>query len=175
MNSLDILVLVSVGVSILVGVYRGAVREILHLAGWILAFLLSYWFAGDLAPVFAEWMSEPAFRAALAWLAIFLGVLVACSLIASLLTELVSKFGLDGLNRAAGGAIGFARAALFLLLFALLAGMTKIPQSTWWKNAATTPTLERIAMHLKSFLPESVAARIRYRDADPRLIPAKSV
>jgi membrane protein required for colicin V production len=173
MNSFDALVLGLLGASILVGVLRGAVREILYIAGWVLAFFLSYLLAADLAALFADWIGERLARLALAWLAIFLGVLVICSMVAGLLTEVVSKFGLDGLNRTAGGAIGFARGALLVLLFVLIAGMTRVPQSAWWNGAATTPALERIAMHAKSFLPESIASRIRYSDASPRATPAK--
>jgi membrane protein required for colicin V production len=97
MNGFDYFIVGVALLSVLIGVWRGAVREVLHLAGWVLAFFLSWAYAGTLAPYFADWMNEPAFRTALAWLTIFLGVLVLSSLIASLVTELVRKFGLDSL------------------------------------------------------------------------------
>lgn len=162
MNGLDIFVLVVVILSIGVGVYRGAVREVLHLAGWIAAFVLSSSFAGALAPQFADWMSEPAYRLALAWISIFLGVLMLASLVASLLTELLRRFGLDGLNRVAGGAIGLARAGLIVLVFMWLAGMSKLPQTAWWKQSVTAPWLTHVAMGLKTLLPDSIASRIHY-------------
>ncbi|MBL8521723.1 MAG: CvpA family protein [Betaproteobacteria bacterium] len=171
MNGVDFLVLGIVILSVAVGAYRGAMREVLHLAGWVLAFILSSSFAGSVAPYFSDWMSEPAFRVAMAWVTIFLGVLMLASLLASLLTELLRRFGLDGLNRAAGGAIGLARAGLVVLVFTWLAGMTKFPQSVWWRNSAAAPWLEHVAMSLKTFLPEGLAARISYR-ADPGLKPA---
>jgi membrane protein required for colicin V production len=171
MNGLDFFVLTVVILSVAVGVYRGAIREVLHLAGWVVAFIFSSSFASQLAPYFADWMSEPAFRVALAWVAIFLGVLMVTSLLASLLTEVLHRFGLDGLNRVAGGAIGLARAGLVILVFTWLAGMTKFPQTAWWKNSATAPWLTHVAMSLKTFLPESIASRISY-SGDVNLKPA---
>lgn len=168
MNGLDLFVVTVVILSIAVGVYRGAVREVLHLAGWVAALVLSTAFASTLAPHFADWMSEPAFRVALAWVAIFMGVLMLASLIASLLTELLRRFGLDGLNRVAGGAIGLARAGLVVLVFFWLAGMSKLPQSAWWKQSVTAPWLTHVAMSLKSFLPDSVASRISYASDAPK-------
>lgn len=175
MNGVDYFVLGVMALSIAVGAWRGAIREVLHLAGWFAAFGLAYAFAGSLAAQFADWMSEPAYRVVLAWLAIFFGVLVAASLVASLLTEVVRKVGLDGLNRVAGGAIGLARGALVLLVLTLIAGMTKFPQSAWWLQATSAPLLERIALHVRPLLPESLASRISFGTEAAKLQPARSV
>lgn len=165
MNELDYAVGALIIISIVVGIVRGAVREAINVAGWILAFILAHAFAQNLAAYFADWMSEPVFRTALAWLSIFVCVLVISSLFASLISELVRKLGLGGLNQFLGAIIGLVRGALVLLVLALAAGMTKFPQSVLWKNAASTPWLETTALHARAFLPESLASRISYRVA----------
>jgi uncharacterized membrane protein required for colicin V production len=60
---------------------------------------------------------------------------------------------------------------LVILLFAWIAGMTKFPQTTWWRQSAISPWLEHVAMSLKTFLPDSIAARIHYR-GNETLTPA---
>ena len=173
MNELDYVVIAIAVISVLVGLARGAVREAINLAGWILAALLAHAYAQDLAVYFADWMSEPVFRIALAWLAIFVGILMLAGLLASLVSALVRKLGLGGLNRLLGAAIGVARGAVVLVVLALAAGMTRFPQSGLWKGAATTPTLEVAALHARTFLPENLAAQISFRAA--ALQPAPSL
>ncbi|MCA3000150.1 MAG: CvpA family protein [Burkholderiales bacterium] len=165
MNALDYGVIVLALLSVGAGVVRGAIREVINLAGWILAYGSAHAFAADLAPLFADWVGEPTGRTLLAWVTIFLGVVVTASLTASLLSEVVRKLGMSTLDRSVGALIGFARALLVLLAITLAVGLTKIPQSAVWKEAVLTPWMEFAALHTRSLLPDSVAAKVRYRAA----------
>lgn len=168
MNSVDYAIIVLMLLSIGVGVIRGAIREVMNLIGWVLAFVLAYTYAGSLAPQFSEWVGEPLARTVLAWATIFLSVMVLAALIASLLSEVVRKLGLSALDRGVGALIGFARGMLMLLAMTLIVGLTRVPQSAPWREAALTPWLEIVALYAKGVLPDSIAAKIRYR------VPASS-
>lgn len=163
MNEIDYAIIALVVISIIVGIVRGAIREVTNIAGWILAFVLAHAYAQNLAGYFADWMAEPVYRTVVGWLSIFLFVLVISGMLASLVSELVRKLGLGGLNRVLGAIIGVLRGGLVLLVLTLAAGMTKFPQSALWKNAAATPWLEAAALHARALLPESLASRITYR------------
>jgi len=95
---------------------------------------------------------------------IFLVVVVLVSLIASLLSEVVRKLGLSGLDRGVGALIGVARGLLVLLVITLAVGLTKIPQSALWREAALTPWMELAAMYTRGVLPDTVAAKLKYRN-----------
>ena len=164
MNAVDYAVVVLMLLSVAAGAMRGAIREVLNIAGWVLAYGIAHAFAADLAPMFADWIGEPVARAVLAWAGIFLGVVVVVSLVASLLSEVVRKLGLSGLDRGVGALIGVARGLLVLLAITLAVGLTKIPQSPLWRGAALTPWLELAAMHTRGVLPDAVAAKVRYRN-----------
>jgi membrane protein required for colicin V production len=168
MNAVDYAIIVLMLLSIGVGVIRGAIREVMNLIGWVLAFVLAYTYAGSLAPQFSEWVGEPLARTVLAWATIFLSVMVLAALIASLLSEVVRKLGLSALDRGVGALIGFARGMLMLLAMTLIVGLTRVPQSAPWREAALTPWLEIVALYAKGVLPDSIAAKIRYR------VPASS-
>jgi membrane protein required for colicin V production len=163
MNALDYAILALLLISVCVGVVRGAIREILNIVGWILAFVLAHTYAGTLAPQFAEWASEPVLRLVAAWLIVFLVVIAGTSLIASLLSGVAKKIGLGGVDRGIGAAIGLVRGTLVLVALTLVIGLTKLPQVTIWQSAAFTPWLESAALYSRNMLPDSVAARIRYR------------
>jgi membrane protein required for colicin V production len=165
MNAVDYAVIVLLLLSIGAGVIRGAIREVMNIAGWVLAYGIAHAFAADLAPLFSEWVGEPVGRTFLAWAAIFLVVVLVVSMVASLLSEVVRKLGLSGLDRGVGALIGLARGLLVLLALTLVIGLTKIPQSTVWREAVVTPWLELAALYTRGLLPESVASKVRYRSA----------
>ena len=163
MNELDYAIIAIALMSVAIGAWRGAIREVINISGWVVAFILAHAFSADLAPFFADWIAEPVYRTVLSWLAIFVAVLIFASLLASLLTELVRKLGLSGLDRLLGAIIGLLRGALVIVVLALAAGMTKFPQSGLWKNAALTPPIEVAALYARALLPQSLASRIVYR------------
>jgi membrane protein required for colicin V production len=167
MNGIDYAIIGLMLISIGVGMLRGAIREVMNIVGWVLAFIIAHSFAASIAPLFSDWVGEPVARTVLAWASLFLGALIVSSLITSLLTEVVKKLGLSSLDRGVGALIGVARGLLLLLAITLAAGLTKIPQNPLWKEAAFTPWLEVAALYARGVLPDSVAAKIRYRIVSP--------
>jgi membrane protein required for colicin V production len=165
MNELDYAICVLLAASLLIGIYRGAVREVFNIAGWILAFILAHAFAPHVATLFADWMTEPVIKQIVAWLIIFLSVIVIVALIASLASELVRKLGLSTLDRVLGALIGLVRGFVVIVALALAAGLTKIPQTPVWRSAAATPWLEVAALYARGILPDNIASRIKYRPA----------
>lgn len=163
MNALDYAIISVLLVSTLIGIFRGAIREVLNVGGWVLAFMLAHAFAGSLAAWFADWAVDPVLRLVMAWSAILLVVLVVVALIASLASELMRKLGLGGLDRGLGAIVGLARGAVVLVALALAAGLTRMPQSVLWRDAAMTSSLEVAALYSRSLLPDTVAARINFR------------
>ncbi|MCY7387856.1 MAG: CvpA family protein [Burkholderiales bacterium] len=163
MNELDYAIIAVVLVSLGVGAWRGAIREVINIAGWVLAFFLAHALSATLAPYFADWMAEPVYRSVVAWIVIFVAVLIFAALLACLLSELVRKLGLSGLDRVLGAMVGLLRGGLVVIVLALAAGMTKFPDSALWKNAALTPPVEVAALYARALLPQSLAAKISYR------------
>jgi membrane protein required for colicin V production len=163
MNALDYAVIAVMLISIVIGVLRGAVRELMNIAGWVLAFVLAYVYAPSLAAQFADWAAEPVLRLVAAWIAIFLMVLLGVAVITSLVSGLVKQLGLGGLDRGVGALIGVARGFAVLLALTLAAGFTTIPQTSLWREAASTPWLEIAALYSRTMIPEGISAKLQYR------------
>ena len=163
MNELDYAIIAVVLVSVCVGAWRGAIREVINISGWVLAFFLAHALNATLAPYFADWMAEPVYRTVVAWIVIFVAVLIFAALLASLLSELVRKLGLSSLDRLLGAMVGLLRGAIVVIVLALAAGMTKFPESAIWRNATLTPPVEVAALYARALLPQSLASKISYR------------
>jgi membrane protein required for colicin V production len=168
MNALDYAVLGICAVSLLIGVWRGAIREIVNVAGWVIAFIAAQAFAPEFVAYLSDWMTDLSVRMVVAWLIVFIVVMMAITLVGSLIAEGVRKLGLGLLDHSLGAVVGLLRGGLIVLLLTLVAGLTTIPNATIWKDASLTPWLEKMALDTRSLLPESLAKRIVYGRAKSR-------
>jgi membrane protein required for colicin V production len=162
MTWLDYAVLGVIAASVVWGVWRGIVREAIGLAGWVIAFLAANLFAGPLGEALPHAIPTPEVRVLVAFLAVFVGALMAASLAALLLSKLVKAVGLGAVDALLGGAFGVARAALIVLVAALLAGLTSAPRQPFWRDSASGEPMARAALALRPWLPATFANRLRY-------------
>lgn len=160
MTGFDFAVVAILLVSLALGLWRGLVYEVLSLAGWPIAFILSKLFAGSVAPM-VPLMQETA-RMALAYAAVFVAALIVWAMLVWLFAKLVKAVGLGWLDRLLGGLFGVLRGALVVLALVWLAGLTAIPEQQFWRGAQTSKTAENVALLTKAWLPDSIAQRIRY-------------
>jgi len=162
MTWFDYAVLAIVGLSVLLAVLRGVVREIAALAGWAAALILSGMFAQELA----QWLPialSAVLKVVIAYLAIFLGVLLVSGLSGLLLARLFRAAGLGFADRAVGALFGLVRGALIVFVGAMLAGLTSLPKELFWREAVLSGPIETAVLAAKPALPRDLAQRIRYR------------
>jgi membrane protein required for colicin V production len=162
MTWLDYAVLGVMAVSILWAVWRGLVREVLSLAGWVIAFLAANLLAGPLGEALPDSIPRPELRVLIAFVAVFLLTLTVTTLAGMLLSKLVNAVGLGSLDRTLGGLFGAARGLLIVMAFGLLAGLTSAPLHPTWTASFSGPVLGRAAIQLKPWLPPAFAGRLRY-------------
>ena len=148
--------------SLVVGAWRGLVREVLSILGWIIAFLAASLLAGPLGPAMPEAIPSPELRVAAAYVAVFAGAVMATALMAMLLSKIVKAAGLGGVDRLLGTLFGAARGLLIVVVATLLAGLTSAPRQPFWRDSASGPLLVQAVQALKPLLPQTLAERLRY-------------
>lgn len=149
-------------VCILWGLWRGLVREVVSILGWVIAFLASNLFAAPLAQVLPEQIPTLELRLAAAFISVFILSLAATTLLGLILSKLVKAIGLESLDRVLGAAFGVAKAGLILVALALLLGLTSAPRQSFWRDSVSGPPLARVALAFKPVLPPAFAERLRY-------------
>ena len=122
MTLFDYVVLTIVAASVIVSVMRGFAREVLALAGWVLAFIAANALSAMVAEWFAPISSDGSLRALMAFVAVFILTLIAASLLAMGVSRLLKGAGLGLEDRLLGGFFGLARGVLIVMLIVLLAG-----------------------------------------------------
>lgn len=162
MTGFDYAVLAVIAVSAIIGIWRGLVREVVALAGWIAATVVAMLFAGQAASLLPASFATPLVRTIIAFAVLFLLVLIGSSLTGLLIAKLVRAVGLSLADRTLGGVFGIARGALILLVLVLIAGLTALPKEPFWREAKLSAPLETAAIAVKPYLPRAVADRVRY-------------
>lgn len=162
MTWVDYAVFGVIAVSVLWGAWRGLVREIISLAGWVIAFLAANLFAAPVSDLLPAALENPKLRTAAAFAAVFLGALVLATLAGLVLSKLVKAVGLGGLDRLLGALFGLARAGLVVAALTLLAGLTSLPTQPAWKQSLTGGLLAQAGNALRVWLPAAFAERLRY-------------
>lgn len=162
MTWFDYVVIAVVVLSVLLAVFRGVVREIAALAGWAAALILSGLFAQELAQWLPMSLSH-LLRAVIAYLVIFLSVLLLSGVLGLLLAKMFHAAGLGFTDRAVGALFGFVRGAVIVFIGVMLAGLTGLPKEPFWREAALSGPIETVVLAAKPALPKDLAQRIRYR------------
>jgi membrane protein required for colicin V production len=159
---LDLAVLGVLLLSIAWGVWRGLIRELFAVLGWVIAFLAANLLAGPLAAEMPDAIQSPEMRLLAAFAGVFVGALFVTALVGLLVSKIVSAVGLLVFDRVLGGLFGIARALLIVAALALLAGLTSVPKNPLWTESFCGPLMTRTALALKPLLPPAFAERLRY-------------
>jgi len=137
---LDLVILGTAAVSILIGVFRGFVREALSLAVWVAAFVCANLGAREAGAFFSDWVSDEALQVPIGFAAVFLVTLVIGNLAMNLLGMLIDATGLTGLDRTLGTLFGAARAAVILVV-AVAFAEPLLGETSWWQASRFVPYL----------------------------------
>lgn len=148
--------------SIALSILRGFVRETLSIAGWVVAFIA----AGAYSPFFEQFLpaevTGETLRFSIAFVLTFISVLLITALAIMLLTALIKGIGLGFIDRLLGSIFGFLRALAIVTVIVLIAGLTTIPQQSFWQQALLSRPLETVAAQTLPWLPEDLSKRISY-------------
>jgi membrane protein required for colicin V production len=163
MTLVDVATIAVLCLSVLLGVSRGLVREVLSLLSWVAAFLAAKFFAPIGAPWFTPLSNSEDVRIVVAWVVVFVATLVVVSIVGLLISGTLKSVGLGALDRIFGALFGLARGLLIVTLCALIAGLTTLPKTEAWRKATLRSTVESLAVLARSFLPEMLAKRISFK------------
>lgn len=161
MTEFDFAVMAIMLVSLLLGLWRGFIHEVLSLLGWPIAFMLSNMYADSIAQLIP--VSQEVLRMTVVYVLAFVIVLAVWGVLVSLLTKLLKAAGAGWPDRALGGLFGVLRGVLVVLVLVWMAGMTTIPEHMFWRDARMSRVVEDFALLTKVWLPDNIAQRVHYR------------
>lgn len=163
MNSFDLLILGILAIFAAFGAWRGLLSEVISLLTWTLAGVLAWWYAVPVSRLFRGFMEDESLRQLFTFALIFAAVFALGLVVSWLLHKYFpAKRAFRLANTALGGLVGVVRGAVIVVVVFLVAGLTPIPERSWWRDAAFSPYFERAAVYVAGYLPRDIARHIRY-------------
>lgn len=157
LNILDIVIIAIITISGLVGIFRGLVREIMSLVGWIVSAWLAWRFAGEFAPVFESVIQSADVRKAAAFISIFLLSLVLFALLSYFISKIMNESPLQGMDRTLGMVFGLLRGAIIIAILVVLIQSTQFAKESWWLGSMLKEYFLALAAYGMSTMPAEVS------------------
>lgn len=156
MNETDYIIIAVLGLSVMVGLWRGLVSEVLALVIWVAAFWAAWVFGPVLAVHLQDLVGQPSLRIIGAYVVCFVLVLVVGALLRVVVRKLVDGVGLAGPDRVLGGVFGLARGVLLVTLAVFLVGFTAFTRDAWWQQSILLPHFRQAAVWMEHHTPKDV-------------------
>lgn len=140
----------------LVGLKRGLILQVLHIVGFIVAFIVAAMYYDELGPKLLLWIPYPelpdesllasflqslpvetAFYHAVAFVIIFIAVKIVMQIIASMLDFVASIPVINSINKWLGGIFGFIEVYLIAFIILYILALTPIEIVQEWINGST--------------------------------------
>jgi membrane protein required for colicin V production len=162
MTGFDYVVIGIISLSLLFGLWRGVVGEVIALVAWVLGVVAAIEFGGQVGASIFTGIADPSLRTLAGCVAIFVGVLLVMALVRWAVRSMVKALGLSVSDRLLGMIFGLVRGVLVTMVLVGLGGMTTAPKQTWWREATLSPPLETAVLVARQWLPDDLAKRIRF-------------
>lgn len=155
MNWLDYVFIGVIGISIIISLFRGLVKEVFSLLIWIAAFWAAYRFVDVGADAISGFIELPSARHLIAFVGIFITALIIGGMINFIISKLVSKTGLSGTDRFFGMFFGALRGLIVIVAFTFFIKATPLSEDPWWKESKLSPHFSSISEWVRVRMPES--------------------
>jgi len=156
----DIAILIILAISAFLALARGFVAEVLSIAGWLGAALVTLWTFNDARPYLRQYIEMQLLADILTGVGIFVVALVIFSTISHLIARVVKGSALSAVDRSLGFVFGVVRGAVLVCLAYLL--LTWVFPETrrppWLENARMLPWVQAGAEYLKTLVPQEALA-----------------
>ena len=160
-TTFDIAALLTVLVCLAISAMRGLMGEVVSFVGWIVALILARALAVPVSDVVFTSMNPRPMAVVCAFVLVYIAARIGIVLLHQVLDLVVKKVKLSGVNRMLGGILGTIKGVLVVGLVVLACSFSNLPQDPEWRNAATAPFFEHIALMEKDYLPDFLANQVQ--------------
>lgn len=155
---IDILVIITMVLSVLFALYRGLVRELLGIAAWLLAGFAALYSYGWVQPIMGKVIENQTMAGIVGALGVALVVLIVMTLINAHVAGRLRDSALSGLDRLLGFAFGIFRAGLLIAIIYIGASMilSEKQLSRLEEENVSMPYIQTTAHWVEKVIPDNV-------------------
>lgn len=152
----DLILLVGLGLSMVVGAWRGLVKEMLSLAGWGVSYFSAQWFGAPMGETLPIGQPGQRLNVLAGMIVVFVLAWLGWALISWAITQVVRASPLSAPDRVLGAGFGLMRGVVVALVVVTLVGMTPVAKWPSWQASRGVAWMQVVLKGLRPVLPEQV-------------------
>lgn len=152
----DIAIAAIVIASMVIGYFRGFVKEAISIATLLIAVWAALNFGTDAGRMSEDWLYGPELQMWFGRVIVFVVVIAAGSLVGWGLSRLVSKSMLGLTDKAFGLVFGFCRGVVLVAICAMAGQFAGLHFEDWWQDSTFMPFIEEVADWIRIMAPRGV-------------------
>ena len=154
---LDIILLAIMLISGLLAMIRGFMREVLSIASWAAAALVTLYFYKRAMPIAEQYFTNQYVAMGLVVGVLFFGTLIIVAIITIKISDAILDSRIGALDRTLGFLFGLARGLLIVVVaFVFFDWLAPLKQPSWVSDAKSRVVLKGTGQWLQSLLPEDL-------------------
>jgi len=156
MPIIDILIAAAILVSVVVGIFRGFVKEAISIAALLVAIWAALYFGPEAGNISENWFKSEELQMWFGRVLVFLVILSLGGLLGWGVSKLVRLSVLSGMDRLLGAVFGVARGILLVAVAIIGAQFAGFDNDNWWLQSKLIPHFEVVADWIKIMAPEGL-------------------
>ncbi|MDQ6991187.1 MAG: CvpA family protein [Mariprofundaceae bacterium] len=168
MNFFDYILIGLVGLSMILSLWRGFVREVISLIGLVAAFLLASRTSGDAGDFLSQWLPNSTVADVAGFALVFVLVMLAVGIVGAVIRKLVDMADLTATDRMLGVFFGVARGFLLIAVSFLIYTSYSSAKPVWLKQSMLAP----YAIQLGNLLGQAIPKEYPFSKAGGATLPS---
>lgn len=152
----DYVIIAVIGLSVITGLFRGFVKELIALSVWVLAIWLALNYSQTVSIWFTSYIADQTVRTVAGFVAILVVVVIAGGLVNAFLSFILHRSGLSGTDRLLGLGFGFVRGVFIVTLLMLVVKMTSMPYQEYERQSLLYAQFNPLVNWLYGYTPDFI-------------------
>ncbi|STX51642.1 colicin V [Legionella busanensis] len=153
-NWIDLVILSIILLSVLTGLFRGFVKELVALCVWAIALWVAFRYSHYLDPWLQNYIQDKTARNIVTFVALLIATIFIGAIVNTLLGFLLKRSGLSGTDRLLGMVFGFVRGIFMVALIMVIVKMTSLPHQQYSAQSQLYAHFDPMVNWLSSLMPD---------------------
>lgn len=151
---LDWVIIGMILLSMITGLVRGFVKELMALCIWALAIFIAFKFSSPIELRLEPYIHDKTMRLVAAFVMVLLGCVLLGGLVNGVLSFILKRSGLSGTDRLLGMGFGFVRGVFIVALFMVVVKMTAFPYQPYAEQSRLYAHFDPVVNGLERLMPD---------------------
>ncbi len=154
MPIIDIFIAVAILISVVVGAYRGLVKEAISFVALLVAIWAALYFGPAIGDISESWIDSKEAQKWFGRVIVFIVILSIGGVLGWGISKIVRLSLLGGIDRLLGALFGVVRGIVLVAVLILVGQFSEMDKNKWWRKSNTIPYLEVVADWIEVMAPQ---------------------